>query len=149
MIPLIIIINIIVSILHPLKYIPLCLHINHRESVDDISVHYIQGEILLNGISITISISMLFSNVHNILYFLPIIFEKALSFGMIIYIGYLKHKYSSNNILNEEDNWNSVDSIEDNDLNSVDSIEDNDLNSVSSIEEENWNSVDSIEDDLN
>ena len=114
MISVILITNIIVSILHPLKYIPQCLHIIQRESADDISIRYIQGEILLNAISTSISVSMLL-NVHNFMYFLPIICEKSLSLGMIIYIAYLKHLYSLNNI--EEDNiWNSVSSIDENDV---------------------------------
>ena len=126
MISIILITNIIVSILHPLKYIPQCLHIIQRESADDISLQYIQGEILLNAISTTISVSMLL-NVHNFLYFLPIICEKSLSLGMIIYIAYLKHKFQ----LNNHDVWNSISSIDDTD-------DDNDY--------EYWDNVSSIDD---
>jgi len=126
--------NIIVSILHPLKYIPLCLHINERQSVDDISIHYIQGEMLLNGISTTISITMLFNNLNNLIYFLPIIFEKIFSFGAILYIAYLKHKYSNNNI-NDEEIWSIVSSIDENNENNE--INEDIWTSVSSIDEDN------------
>lgn len=122
MLSIILITNIIVSILHPLKYIPQCLHIIQRESADDISLQYIHGEILLNAISTTISINMLF-NVHNFVYFLPIICEKSLSLGMILYIAYLKHTFQ----LNNTDVWNSVSSIDDYD---------------------NWSNVSSIDDDI-
>lgn len=126
MITLILITNIIVSILHPLKYIPLCLHINERQSVDDISIHYIQGEMLLNGISTTISITMLFNNLNNLIYFLPIIFEKIFSFGAILYIAYLKYKYSNN--CYDDEIWSDVSSINEDIWSNVSSIdEDNDL----------------------
>ena len=58
MLSVFIIINIVISIIHPLKYIPQCIHIIRRESVDDLSLSYIHSEVLLNLSSTSITHSV-------------------------------------------------------------------------------------------
>ena len=96
MLSLFIIVNIVIAVLHPLKYIPQCIHIVRRESVDDLSLSYIGSEVLLNLSSTSITLNMLIVT-HNFVYFVPIFCEKLFTLLIILYILYLKYKYASNN----------------------------------------------------
>lgn len=122
MISLLLIINIIISIIHPLKYLPQIIHIIETESVDDISMCYLNIETLLNILTLIIFIKITLGS-NNLIYFIPNIGEKILSLVMILYLSYLKNKFTNNqNIENElsiEDTsddiyntWRSVESIE-------------------------------------
>jgi len=125
MISIFILVNIIISIMHPLKYIPQIIHINRRESVEDISLHYVGSEVILNCLSTSLTLRMILET-HNFIYFCPIFCEKITTFLIILYILYLKKNYSTN----ENITWN--------DVSSIDSL-DEDIN-------ETWNDVSSNED---
>ena len=116
MISIFILVNIIISIMHPLKYIPQIIHINRRESVEDISLHYIGSEVTLNCLSTSLTLKMILET-HNFIYFLPIFCEKTITLGVILYILYLKKFYTTNENLT----WNDVVSIDsfDEDINEI------------------------------
>jgi hypothetical protein len=109
MVSIILILNILISIIHPLKYIPQIIHINESQSVNDLSLYYLQGETVLNILSMIICIDMTL-HIDKLIYFFPIIFEKLLSLIMILYITYLKKKFSI------ENTWTDVSSIDSDDL---------------------------------
>ena len=95
MIPIFFIINILVSIMHPLKYIPQITHINRRQSVEDISLNYVLCEAMENLISTTLTLKMILDT-HEFAYFVPLFSEKIITFTIILYILYLKKKLSTN-----------------------------------------------------
>ena len=107
MISVFIIVNIIISIMHPLKYVPQIMHINRRESVEDISLHYVGSEVILNCLSTSLTLKMILET-HNFIYFLPIFCEKTITLVIILYILYLKKIYTTNENLT----WNDVSSID-------------------------------------
>jgi len=107
MISVFILVNIIISIMHPLKYVPQIMHINRRESVEDISLHYVGSEVILNCLSTSLTLKMILET-HNFIYFLPIFCEKTITLGIILYILYLKKFYTTNENLT----WNDVSSID-------------------------------------
>ena len=107
MISVFIIVNIIISIMHPLKYVPQIMHINRRESVDDISLHYVGSEVILNCLSTSLTLKMILET-HNFIYFLPIFCEKTITLVIILYILYLKNFYTTNENLT----WNDMSSID-------------------------------------
>tara|TARA_B100000902_G_C27306901_1_gene916008 strand:- start:1497 stop:1832 length:336 start_codon:yes stop_codon:yes gene_type:complete len=93
--------------MHPLKYVPQIMHINRRESVEDISLHYVGSEVILNCLSTSLTLKMILET-HNFIYFLPIFCEKTITLGIILYILYLKKFYTTNENLT----WNDVSSID-------------------------------------
>jgi hypothetical protein len=117
------VVNIIISILHPMKHIPQCLYMIQHENADGLSMIYIQGEMVLNTLTTMVSIS-LFLHLHHAIYLLPIIFEKIMSLSMIAWMMHLKQKYTSTNQIDEYvcesdsdsysnyDDWHSVSSCD-------------------------------------
>lgn len=95
MIPIFFIINILVSIMHPLKYVPQIYHIHNRQSVGDISLNYVLCEMMENLISTTFTLKMILDT-HEFAYFVPLFSEKVITFTIILYILYLKKKMSTN-----------------------------------------------------
>ncbi len=94
MISIFFIINILISVMHPLKYIPQITHINRRQSVEDISLHYVLSEVIENLISTSLTLKMILGT-HEFAYFVPIFSEKIITFTIILYILYLKNKFST------------------------------------------------------
>lgn len=92
MIPIFFIINILVSIMHPLKYVPQITHINRRQSVEDISLNYVLCEAMENLISTTLTLKMILDT-HEFAYFVPLFSEKIITFTIILYILYLKKNF--------------------------------------------------------
>ncbi len=116
MISTLLIANLIISILHSVKHIPQCIYMIKHRSADGVSMRYIQGELILNILSAGVTFKM-FLTLHHAVYLLPILFEKSVSFGMIIMMFYLKREYSNDQIQimnesEEEDDWRSVESDE-------------------------------------
>ena len=83
-------------------------------------MQYIYGELMLNMVSILTTFKMLIL-IHNSIYLIPVLLEKAFAFGMIVAMLYIKKKYE----YTDEDDWHSVESeyTEDDDWRSVESIE--------------------------
>ena len=108
MISIFFIINILVSIMHPLKYIPQISHINNRQSTEDISLNYVLGEVIENIISTSLTLKMIFDT-HEFVYFIPLFSEKVFTFTIILYILYLKNKFSNNNIEDSLDESSDLD----------------------------------------
>ena len=79
MISIFFIINILISVMHPLKYIPQITHINRRQSVEDISLNYVLCEIMENLISTSLTFKMILDT-HEFVYFIPIFSEKIITF---------------------------------------------------------------------
>ena len=96
MIHTIVVINMLISFIHPLKYIPQIIHINRRQSVEDISLNYILSEVIENLISISLTLKVMFDT-HEFAYFVPIFSEKVITFTIILYMLNLKNKLSRNN----------------------------------------------------
>lgn len=106
------IINIILAVFHPLKHVPQCVHMIRHETADGLSMQYIRGELVLNTLTVAVSISM-FMTKHHVIYLVPVIFEKIVSLSMIAYMGHLKQKYSHEESDDEYDcdnDWHSVSS---------------------------------------
>ena len=91
---LILLLNIINSILHPIKHIPQIIHTLKTKSVNDLSLMNIICELGLNLLSVTSFLLMFFCMKHKI-FFIPIIIEKFSSTIFITTIFYLKRKYST------------------------------------------------------
>ena len=84
---LLLIINVIISILHPIKHIPQILHTINTKRVEDLSKTNIICELSLNILSLS-SCILVYFYMGKQLFFLPIIIEKGSStvFICIIYI---------------------------------------------------------------
>jgi hypothetical protein len=125
MISTLLVVNLIISVLHSVKHIPQCIYMIKNRNADGLSLRYIQGELLLNMLSVGVTFK-LFLILHNAIYLLPILLEKSVSFGMIIVMFCLKCEYSNNEIQIMDDvcdDWRSVESheLEEDDWRSVDS----------------------------
>ncbi len=91
---LILLLNIINSILHPIKHIPQIIHTLKTKSVNDLSLMNIICELGLNLLSVICFLLMYFCMEHKI-FFIPIIIEKLSSTIFISTIFYLKKKYTN------------------------------------------------------
>ena len=91
---LILLLNIINSILHPIKHIPQIIHTLKTKSVNDLSLMNIICELALNLLSVISFLLMYFCMKHKII-FIPIIIEKISSTIFISTIFYLKRKYTN------------------------------------------------------
>lgn len=91
---LILLLNIINSILHPIKHIPQIIHTLKTKRVNDLSLMNIICELGLNLLSVTSFLLMFFCMKHKN-FFIPIIIEKFSSTIFIFTIFYLKRKYSN------------------------------------------------------
>tara|TARA_Y100001970_G_C14202547_1_gene841970 strand:+ start:1174 stop:1509 length:336 start_codon:yes stop_codon:yes gene_type:complete len=92
---LILFLNIIISVLHPIKHIPQIIHTLNTKKVEDLSKLNIISELCLNILSIT-SFLIMYIYMNNTTYILPIIIEKFSSICFVIIIFYLKNKYTIN-----------------------------------------------------
>ena len=85
--------NTLISILHPIKYIPQIVHTIHTQKANDLSNLNIICELGLNVMTLT-SCIVIYFNVGKQNFFLPIIIEKSSSTIFIIMIYMLKQKYT-------------------------------------------------------
>ena len=90
---LLLIINVIISILHPIKHIPQILHTINTKRVEDLSKTNIICELSLNILSLS-SCILVYFYMGKQLFFLPIIIEKGSSTVFICIIYILKIKYT-------------------------------------------------------
>ena len=93
--------NSIISILHPVKHIPQIIHTINTKRVEDISKINIICELGMNILSVT-SCLLIYFYMGKKLFFLPIIIEKLSSTVFIGTIYYLKIKYTLNPYSYEE-----------------------------------------------
>lgn len=93
--------NIIISILHPIKHIPQIIHTIQIKRTEDLSKTNIICELGLNIMSLTSCILIYFyMGKHK--FFLPIVIEKASSMVFITIIYILKNKYTLKTFTYEE-----------------------------------------------
>jgi uncharacterized protein with PQ loop repeat len=85
--------NSIISILHPVKHIPQIIHTINTKRVEDISKINIICELGMNIMSVT-SCLLIYFYMGKKMFFLPIIIEKLSSTVFIGTIYYLKIKYT-------------------------------------------------------
>ena len=91
---IVLILNIILSILHPIKHIPQILHTVSTKKANDLSKLNILCEFILNIMSLT-SCILVYVFMGKQKFFLPILIEKASSTIFIITIYILKIKYTT------------------------------------------------------
>ena len=91
---LILLLNTINSILHPIKHIPQIIHTLKTKSVNDLSLINIICELGLNLLSV-ISFLLMYFCMEQKIFFIPIIIEKFSSTIFITTIFYLKRKYTN------------------------------------------------------
>jgi len=85
--------NIIISIMHPIKHIPQIIHTIQTKKVEDLSKVNILCEFILNILSVT-SCILVYIYMGKKTLFVPIIVEKLSSTIFIATIYYLKIKYA-------------------------------------------------------
>ena len=93
--------NILISILHPIKHIPQIVHTIQTKKVEDLSKINILCELGLNILSVT-SYIMIYICMEKKTLFIPIIVEKISSLIFIGTIYYLKIKYTTSSYTYEE-----------------------------------------------
>jgi uncharacterized protein with PQ loop repeat len=93
--------NIIISILHPIKHLPQIAHTIQTKKVEDLSKINILCELGLNILSVT-SYIMIYICMEKKTLFIPIIVEKVSSLIFIGTIYYLKIKYTTSSYTYEE-----------------------------------------------
>lgn len=93
--------NIIISILHPIKHLPQIAHTIQTKKVEDLSKINILCELGLNTLSVT-SCIMIYFYMEKKTLFIPIIIEKISSLIFIGTIYYLKIKYTIPSHIYEE-----------------------------------------------
>jgi uncharacterized protein with PQ loop repeat len=93
--------NIIISILHPIKHLPQIAHTIQTKKVEDLSKTNILCELGLNILSVT-SCIMIYVCMGKKTLFIPIIVEKISSLIFIGTIYYLKIKYTMPSYTYEE-----------------------------------------------
>jgi len=93
--------NSIISILHPVKHIPQIIHTINTKRVEDISKINIICELSMNIMSVT-SCLLIYFYTGKKMFFLPIIIEKLSSTVFIGTIYYLKIKYTLSQYSYEE-----------------------------------------------
>lgn len=105
--PTLLVFNIVISIAHALKHVPQCLYMIENQTAEGLSMCYIQGELVLNLLSILTTFEM-FMTIQNSVYLIPILIEKSFAFSMIVVMFYLKNKYTHEN--DEYKTWKEVES---------------------------------------
>tara|TARA_X000000950_G_C13781092_1_gene605109 strand:+ start:220 stop:573 length:354 start_codon:yes stop_codon:yes gene_type:complete len=93
---IVLILNIVISVLHPIKHIPQILHTVITKKANDLSKLNILCEFTLNIMSLT-SCILIYVYMGKQKFFLPILIEKASSTIFIITIYILKIKYTHPN----------------------------------------------------
>ena len=96
---LILLLNVSISIFHPIKYIPQIIHTIKRKSADDLSFTNIICEIILNFLSVISFFLLMYFYVGKNTIFIPIISEKLSSTIFITTIFYLKKNIQIHNKL--------------------------------------------------
>ncbi len=91
---ILLIMNIFISILHPLKYIPQILHTIDTQKADDLSKTNILCELGMNVLS-SISCILAYYYIGKQAFFLPVVIEKTSSTIFICVIYHLKTKYTT------------------------------------------------------
>jgi len=97
---ILLVMNIFISILHPIKHIPQIIHTINTQKVDDLSKTNILCEIGLNILSLT-SCILAYFYIGKQTFFLPIVIEKASSTIFICIMYNLKTKYTKTYIYEE------------------------------------------------
>ena len=98
---ILLVLNTIISILHPIKHIPQIIHTIQIKRTDDLSKTNIICELGLNVMSLTSCILIYFyMGKHK--FFLPIVIEKSSSLVFITIIYILKNKYTLKTFTYEE-----------------------------------------------
>ena len=95
------ILNILTSILHPIKHIPQIMHTLQTKKVEDLSKLNIICELIINVMHLT-SFSLIYVYIGKKKFFIPIIIEKVTSTMFIGTILYLKIKYTLGSYTYEE-----------------------------------------------
>lgn len=90
---ILLVLNIFISILHPLKHIPQIIHTMETKKVEDLSKTNILCELGMNVFS-TISCVLAYYRIGKQTFFLPVVIEKATSTVFICIIYHLKKKYT-------------------------------------------------------
>jgi len=90
---LLLIMNIFISIMHPIKHIPQIIHTLNTKRADDLSKANILCELGLNVFSLT-SCVLAYYHIGKQAFLLPVVIEKASSTIFICYIYHLKTKYT-------------------------------------------------------
>ena len=98
---LLLLLNIIISILHPIKHIPQILHTINTKKVEDLSKTNILCELGINLMSVS-SCILVYIYMGRKPFFIPILVEKLSSTILIGTIYYLKDKYTICKISYEE-----------------------------------------------
>ena len=87
------IMNICISIMHPIKHIPQIIHTLNTKKADDLSKANILCELGLNVFSLT-SCVLAYYHIGKQAFLLPVVIEKASSTIFICYIYHLKTKFT-------------------------------------------------------
>lgn len=90
---ILLIMNIFISIMHPIKHIPQIIHTLNTKKTDDLSQTNILCELGLNVFSLT-SCVLTYYHIGKQTFLLPVVIEKASSTIFICYIYHLKTKYT-------------------------------------------------------
>jgi len=90
---LLLIMNIFISIMHPIKHIPQIIHTMQTKKVDDLSKTNILCELGMNVFS-TVSSVLAYYHIGKQTFFLPVVIEKSTSTVFICVIYHLKTKYT-------------------------------------------------------
>jgi len=98
---IIFILNVIISLFKPIKYIPQLILTINTKKVADLSALSLSFDIVIHILGI-VSFSLIYMLVPNHYIFIPLIFEKALSFSFIFALLYCKIYY--NNYDNDNNN---------------------------------------------
>ena len=93
--------NILISILHPIKHIPQILHTLNTRRVEDLSKTNIICELVINIMSVS-SCILVYIYMGKKPFFIPVLVEKLSSTILIGTIYYLKDKYTIGPISYEE-----------------------------------------------
>ena len=90
---LLLIMNIVISIMHPIKHIPQIIHTLNTKRADDLSKENILCELGINILSLS-SCVLAYYHIGEQAFLLPVVIEKASSTLFICYIYHLKTKYT-------------------------------------------------------
>ena len=98
---LLLVLNSIISILHPVKHIPQIIHTYYSKRVEDLSKLNIICELGLNILSL-ISCILVYIYMGKRVFFLPIVIEKASSLLFVLIILFFKISYTKPSYTYEE-----------------------------------------------
>tara|TARA_Y100000591_G_scaffold263863_1_gene237094 strand:- start:1544 stop:1897 length:354 start_codon:yes stop_codon:yes gene_type:complete len=90
---LLLVVNIFISIMHPIKYIPQIIHTLNTKKADDLSKKNILCELVINILTLSSSV-LAYYHIGEQAFLLPVVIEKASSTVFICYIYHLKTIYT-------------------------------------------------------